>query len=87
MHRLRVRCVTDYLINDARKHDPDSSAALEQLGLRLCDQEPYLRTPRLWQLIAEDLPSCRQLIGDTVRGAVVRQQQYVVEAPSRRRSA
>lgn len=53
LQRFGIRCVTDYITDDARKHDPDFYAALEQLELRLCDQEPYLRTARLWQLIAQ----------------------------------
>lgn len=53
VQRFGIRCVTDYVTNDARKHDPAFYAALEQLELRLCDQEPYLRTARLWQLVAQ----------------------------------
>jgi S-adenosylmethionine-dependent methyltransferase len=52
IERFGVRCVTDYIADDERKHDPDFYAALEQLELRLCDSEPYLRTARLWQLVA-----------------------------------
>lgn len=49
--RFGIRCVTDYIADDARKHDPDFYADLEQLELALCDREPFLRTARMWQLI------------------------------------
>jgi S-adenosylmethionine-dependent methyltransferase len=52
VERFGVRCVTDYITSDERKHEPDFYAALEELELRLCDQEPYLRIARIWQLIA-----------------------------------
>lgn len=50
--RFGIRCVTDYITDDARKHDPGFYADLEQLELALCDREPFLRTARMWQLIA-----------------------------------
>ncbi|ROS23929.1 methyltransferase domain-containing protein [Cellulomonas sp. PhB150] len=47
-----VRCVTDYLTDDERKGDPAFYAELEALELVLCDREPYLRTARMWQVVA-----------------------------------
>lgn len=37
---------------DARKHDPAFHADLERLELALCDREPYVRTARMWQVVA-----------------------------------
>jgi len=50
--RFGIRCVTDYIADDARKHDPRFYADLEELELAVCDREPFLRTARMWQLIA-----------------------------------
>lgn len=50
--RFGIRCVTDFIADDARKHDPRFYADLEQLELALCAREPFLRTARMWQLIA-----------------------------------
>lgn len=50
--RYGIRVVVDYIADDARKHDAEFYRELEQLELALCDQEPYLRTARLWQLVA-----------------------------------
>lgn len=51
VHQFGIRCVTDYVTDDARKDDPDYFAALESLELELCRREPYLRTARFWQLV------------------------------------
>ncbi|MHA3704077.1 methyltransferase domain-containing protein [Jatrophihabitans sp. YIM 134969] len=51
VHRFGIRCVTDYVRDDARKADPDYFAALADLEIALCDREPYLRTARFWQLV------------------------------------
>lgn len=50
--RYGIRVITDYITDEARKQDPDFFRRLEGLELALCDQEPYLRTARLWQLVA-----------------------------------
>jgi len=50
--RYGIRCVTDYIADDDRKHEPDFYADLEALELTLCDREPYVRTARIWQLVA-----------------------------------
>ncbi|KQR17298.1 methyltransferase domain-containing protein [Cellulomonas sp. Leaf334] len=50
--RYGIRCVTDYVTDDGRKHEPDFYAQLETLELALCDREPYVRTARIWQLVA-----------------------------------
>lgn len=48
-----IRCVTDLLVADERKHEPDFYADLERLELQLCDREPFVGTARLWQLVAQ----------------------------------
>ena len=50
--RYGIRCLTDFIVDDDRKHQPDFYAALETLELTLCDREPYVRTARMWQLVA-----------------------------------
>lgn len=50
--RYGIRCVTDYIVDDARKHEADFYADLERFELELCDREPFIRTARLWQLVA-----------------------------------
>ena len=50
--RYGIRCLTDYISDDARKHEPAFYAQLETLELALCDREPYVRTARIWQLVA-----------------------------------
>ncbi len=50
--RYGIRCVTDYISDDARKHEPAFYGRLEALELALCDLEPYVRTARIWQLAA-----------------------------------
>ncbi|MEN0128899.1 MAG: methyltransferase domain-containing protein [Brevundimonas sp.] len=50
--RYGIRCVTDYIADDDRKSDPGFYAELEALELRLCDREPFLRTARIWQVVA-----------------------------------
>jgi S-adenosylmethionine-dependent methyltransferase len=52
VNRYGIRVLTDYITDDARKQEPDFFRRLERLELALCDQEPYLRTARLWQLVA-----------------------------------
>lgn len=47
-----IRCVTDFIPDDHRKHEPAFYADLEALELTLCDREPYVRTARIWQLVA-----------------------------------
>jgi SAM-dependent methyltransferase len=49
--RYGVRCVCDYITNDARKHDPAFFADLERLELALSDRMPYLLTARFFHLI------------------------------------
>lgn len=51
VHRFGIRCVTDLVVDDARKADPAYADALERLELALCEREPYLRTARMWQLV------------------------------------
>lgn len=50
--RFGIRAVTDYIQNDARKHEPDFYRQLAELELALCDREPFVRTARMWQLVA-----------------------------------
>ena len=50
--RFGVRCVSDLVTDDERKQEPAFYADLERLELALCDREPFLRTARMWQLIA-----------------------------------
>lgn len=50
--RYGIRCVTDLITDDERKHDPGFYAELEALELALCDREPFVRTARMWQLVA-----------------------------------
>lgn len=49
--RFGIRCVTDFIANDARKHEPDFYEDLQRLELALCDREPFVRTARMWQLV------------------------------------
>ena len=50
--RYGLRSVTDFVTDDARKSEPAFYADLEALELALCDREPFVRTARLWQLVA-----------------------------------
>lgn len=50
--RFGIRAVTDYIANDARKHEPEFYRKLRELEIALCDREPFLRTARMWQLVA-----------------------------------
>lgn len=47
-----IRCVTDVIPDDGRKHDPDYYADLLRLELALCDRYPYRDLARLWQVVA-----------------------------------
>lgn len=51
--RYAARVANDYVADDALKHDPDYFAALQELELALCDQEPFVRLGGMWQLVAE----------------------------------
>lgn len=53
--RFGIRCVTDFIADDARKSEPVFYADLEQLELALCDREPFIRTARMWQLVGRKL--------------------------------
>lgn len=53
--RYGIRCVTDFITDDERKSEPAFYADLEALELALCDREPFLRTARMWQLVARRL--------------------------------
>ena len=44
---------TTYIANDARKYESEFYRDLEALELTLCDREPYVRTARFWQLVAQ----------------------------------
>jgi 2-polyprenyl-3-methyl-5-hydroxy-6-metoxy-1,4-benzoquinol methylase len=57
--RYGIRVVVDYITDDARKHDAEFYGELEHLELSLCDQEPYLRIARLWQLVARRATASR----------------------------
>ena len=50
--RYGIRTVTDLVADDDLKHDPVFYADLERLELALCDREPYVRTARMWQIVA-----------------------------------
>jgi S-adenosylmethionine-dependent methyltransferase len=50
--RYGIRTVTDLVADDDLKHDPAFYADLERLELALCDREPYVRTARMWQIVA-----------------------------------
>ena len=50
--RYGVRCVCDYITDDAAKHDPRFFAELERLELAMSDRMPYLLTARFFHLIA-----------------------------------
>jgi S-adenosylmethionine-dependent methyltransferase len=50
--RYGVRCVTDYIVDDERKHDPAFFADLERLEIAMSDRMPYLLTARFFHLIA-----------------------------------
>lgn len=50
--RYGVRAVVDYLPDDARKSETEFFDKLLRLELQLFDREPFLRTARLWQLVA-----------------------------------
>ena len=52
IRRFGIRAVTDYIVNEQLKYDPEFYAELERLELALHDREPYLRTARIWQLVA-----------------------------------
>ena len=54
--RYGLRAVIDFLVDDERKQDPEFYAGLEELELSLCDLEPFVRTARLWQLVARRPP-------------------------------
>lgn len=54
--RYGIRAVTDYITDEACKQEPEFYGELERLELALCDQEPYLRTARIWQLVARRGP-------------------------------
>lgn len=56
VRRYGIRCVTDFIADDARKSEPAFYAELERLELALCDREPFVRTARMWQLIAARQP-------------------------------
>lgn len=47
-----IRCVTDVIPDDGRKHDPGYYADLLRLELALHDRDPYRDLARLWQVIA-----------------------------------
>ena len=51
--RHGIRCANELLVDDGRKQDPAFWAALERLELAMCDREPWVRTGRFWQLVAE----------------------------------
>jgi S-adenosylmethionine-dependent methyltransferase len=50
--RFGIRCVTDYVLADKRKSDPEFYAGLENLELALCDRKEFIGTARMWQLVA-----------------------------------
>jgi S-adenosylmethionine-dependent methyltransferase len=50
--RFGIRCVTDYVLADERKSDPEFYAGLERLELALCDRPEFMGTARMWQLVA-----------------------------------
>jgi S-adenosylmethionine-dependent methyltransferase len=50
--RYGIRCVTDYVLADERKSEPEFYADLEHLELALCDRPEFMGTARMWQLVA-----------------------------------
>jgi S-adenosylmethionine-dependent methyltransferase len=50
--RFGIRCVTDYVLADDRKSDPEFYTGLEHLELALCDRPEFMGTARMWQLVA-----------------------------------
>lgn len=57
--RYGVRCVTDFITDDERKSEPGFYSDLEALELALCDREPFVRTARMWQIVARRPHSAR----------------------------
>ena len=51
--RFGIRCVTDLIADADVKSDPAFISDLERLELELCGREPYWRTARFWQLVAQ----------------------------------
>lgn len=51
--RFGIRCVMDLIADEDLKSDPDFVSDLERLELGLCGREPYWRTARFWQLVAQ----------------------------------
>lgn len=51
--RYGIRCANDLVADDARKHDPQFWDGLLALELAMCNREPWTRTGRFWQLVAE----------------------------------
>lgn len=47
-----IRSVSDYIVDDARKHEPEFYADLERLELALTGRAPYQHTARIFQLVA-----------------------------------
>ncbi|HTY35358.1 class I SAM-dependent methyltransferase [Mycobacterium sp.] len=58
--RFGIRCVTDLIVDQDIKCDPDFFADLERLELALCQREPYWRTAKFWQLVALRTSSARR---------------------------
>lgn len=52
LHHYGIRSVCDYIIDDARKHDPAFYKDLERLELALTARHPYMHIARLFQLTA-----------------------------------
>jgi S-adenosylmethionine-dependent methyltransferase len=50
--RFGVRCVTDLVTDEDRKHEATFYTDLERLEIALCDREPFVRTARMWQLVS-----------------------------------
>lgn len=46
-----IRNVSDHIVDDARKHDPDFFAALEALELAMTNCHPYPHTAKIFQLL------------------------------------
>ncbi|WP_159941971.1 MULTISPECIES: methyltransferase domain-containing protein [unclassified Nocardiopsis] len=51
-HRFGLRCVTDLVADDERKHDADFFEELYRLEVALCDREEFRNTARFWQVLA-----------------------------------
>ncbi|MER7556478.1 methyltransferase domain-containing protein [Nocardioides sp. NPDC126508] len=51
--RFGTRIANDLLTDDAAKHDPAYFDRLLELEVALCDQEPFVRTAGMYQLVAE----------------------------------